>query len=668
VTKLRAPALITVLLPMLFGLLGCKAGAAGKFIEPDKPTADEAMGELICSADQKRAEPLIVDWSSDDRTDLEVAMRDGIVVASYDCNSFRVLENCRVTGGYTFAGVGRKEDVVQISGQDELHANFPLGAAKITAGLDRNSTIDVALVTVGKHRTSAFQVARTDMQGDCEGATHFISSAVVGAFAVGTGTRGHVGTVAEVFKLGDVGGSSTSEQKSLNRDGDLAACGASNPADPAPPAQCQSILRVELVALAEVPAEPPQGGGGPQEKPLETVCAEGFVFDGIKCALPEQAKSYRCKADDAAECTTQCEAGNAESCHNLAILIDRGKAGGPPDRDKATGLYQKACDGGNVASCMSVAYRLDWKAEPERVIGLVQKSCDGDDAIACRVLGNEFLRGDRLGKDTGRGEQLLTRACAMAETFACGDLAWFLWTGRKQVKQALEVVEGDCTRGNGESCSIVGGWLSKCEDGRPPGFVPADVKVCEEFPTPDAGKATLAFDRSCRSGYWGACHVAAERNQRGKGVKTDMKIVLELLELGCPKGWYSCEKLGQLYESGDGVKQDLEKALDVYGKGCDGNDKGDCFAAARVAEKLGKDDTRRIRLEQGCKKNGRQSCDAWTKLLEDEKRTDEAKAIYDDVCQRMKYKPYCDAFKRLGGTLPKDFKTFDRKQTDPDEF
>lgn len=665
-TKLRAaPPLLTLLFPVLFGLLGCKAGAAGRFIEPDKPSADEAMGELTCSDGQQRAEPLVVDWSSDDRTDLEVAMRDGIVVATYDCNSFRVLENCRVTGGYSFAGVGRKEDVVQISGQDELHANFPLGAAKITAGLDRNSTIDIALVTVGKHRTSAFQVARTDMQGDCTGATHFISSAVVGAFAVGTGTRGHVGAVAEVFKLGDVGGSSTSEQKSLNRDGDLVACGTANPSDPSPPAQCQSILRVELVAVTEVPVEPPQGGGAPQDKPLENVCPEGFVFDDGKCALQATAKGYRCDAKDQAECTAQCDAGNAESCHNLAILVS--KSSEPTARDQSTALYQKACEGGNLESCMSVAWRLDWKAEPERVIGLLQKSCDGDNAMACRVLGDEFLRGTRLGKDTGRGEQLLGRACQMAETFACGRLAWFLWTGRKQPKQALEVVENSCTLGNGESCSIVGGWLSKCEDGRPPGFVPGDVKTCETFPTPDAGKATLAFERSCRAGFLGACFSAADRNQRGKGATTDMKMVLELLELGCPKGWFSCERLGQLYEDGDGVKQDLDKALDSYEKGCDANDKGDCFNAARVAEKLGKDDIRRARLEQGCKKNSRQSCDAWTKLLEADKRTDEAKAIYGDVCDRMKYKPYCDAFERLGGTLPKGFKTFERER-EPDEF
>jgi TPR repeat protein len=661
-SKLRA-----VLLSSL--LLGCKAGGAGKFIEPEKPTAGDAMGEMACAPDQTRAEPLIVDWSSDDRTDLEVAMRDGIVVASYDCDSFRVLENCRATGGYSFAGVGRKQDVLQIVGVDELHANFPLGKANFQAALDRGSSIDVALVTVGKHRTSAFQVARPQLQGDCEGATHFIGSAVVGAFAVGTSTRGHVSSVVEVFKVADVGGSSTSEQQGLNRDGDLAACEAANPSDPQPPAQCQAILRVELVALSEAAVELSPTGGSPQAEALEQVCPSGFVTVGNKCTSASQAKAYRCQPEDAAECSTQCEAGNAESCHNLAMLVDRGKADGPADRDRATALFQKACDGGNLSSCSALSYRLDWKAEPERVTSLLQKSCDGDDALSCRVLGKALVRGDQLGKDTSRGEQLLARGCALAEMYACGDLAWFLWTERKQAKQALEVVEGACALGNGTSCSIVGGWLSSCEDGRPPGFGVPDAKVCESFPITDAGKATKAFEQSCRAGFPGACHVAAERNQRAKGVTTDMKIVVELLELGCPSGWYACEKLGKLYEDGDGIPQDLGKALATYDKGCERRDKGDCLAAARVAEKLGKDDVRRARLETACKYDSKLACDTYTKLLEGEGKADAAKAIYEDVCNRMRPEDYCAAFVRLGGTLPKDFKPFKRaKNRDPDDF
>jgi len=654
-----------LLLP-LFGGHGCKAGTAGKAVTPPPPSAGEAMRELECQEGQSHAEPLVVDWGSDDRADLEVAMRDGVVVAAYDCNSFRVLERCRARGGYRFAGVSRKEDVVQITGRDELHANLPLGKAELSAVVDRGATIDVALVTVGKQRTGAFQVARTDLEGDCEGASHFVSSALVGAFAMGTGTRGEVGTVAQLFSVANVGGSSTNERQSLNRDGDLQACTGANPSDPAPPAQCQSILRVELVALVDTPPQQIPGGNLPPPEPVPQVCPDGFVLQGSKCALAEGAKGYRCSPDDPGECTAQCDAGNAESCHNLAILARSGKGG--LDYQAAKPLFAKACEGGHLAACPTVAYSLDWKTEGKRAVELLGRACEGDDAVSCRVLGDELISGTELPKDTGRGEQLLTRACGLSEHYACGRLAWFQWLVHKQAKPALEVVKADCARGNGDSCSIVGGWLSRCEDGRPPGFAPGDVAVCEEYPNPDPGPATLAFEQSCRAGFVGACKVAADRHRRGKGVSTNMKTVVELLELGCPVGWYACEELGRLYEEGDGITADLDKALVAYGKGCDTRDKGDCFNAARVAEKLGDDAQRRTRLQAGCKLDSRQSCDAWTKLLEADGHKDDAKTIYGDVCQRMLYKPYCEEYKRLGGELPKGFKPSNHKPSKPDEF
>jgi TPR repeat protein len=653
----------------LFGGHGCKAGTAGKAVTPPPPSAGEAFAELECQEGQSRAEPLVVDWGSDDRTDLEIAMRDGLVVAAYDCNTFRVLERCRARGGYGFAGVSRKEDVVQIAGRDELHANLPLGKAELSAVIDRGATIDVALVTVGKHRTSAFQVARTDLDGDCEGATHFVGSALVGAFAMGTGTHGEVGTVAQLFELAEVGGSSTNERKSLNRDGDLEACAAASPSDATPPAQCQSILRVELVAIVDKPPLQFDGGGGPPPpQPLPQVCPSGFVLQDGKCAAAAQAKGYRCAAEDAAECKAQCDVGNPESCHNLAILSDLGKAGGQPDAKVSTPLFEKACEGGHPPACTAVAYRLDWKTEGKRVVELLGRACDGEDAISCRVLGNDLIRGEQLPKDSGRGEQLLARACKLAERFACADLAWHLWLGNEQPKPALAVVQADCDRGNGASCAVVAGWLSRCEDGRPPGFAPGDVKVCEEFPNPDPGPATLAFERSCRAGYLGSCKGAADRHRRGKGVSTKMETVVELLELGCPIGWYACDELGRIYEEGDGVAADPKKALETYGKGCDTRYKADCFSAARVAAALGDDAQRRTRLEAGCKLDGRRSCDAWTKQLEADGRKDDAKQIFGDVCQRMLYKPYCEEYKRLGGKLPKGFKPSNHRSDKPDEF
>ena len=84
------------------------------------------MGELACQPEKDRAEPLIVDRSSDDRSDLEIAMRDGLacagrrLVASLERESSLDLARddrqapqlglaCRSTQTYTMPAPGRAE-------------------------------------------------------------------------------------------------------------------------------------------------------------------------------------------------------------------------------------------------------------------------------------------------------------------------------------------------------------------------------------------------------------------------------------------------------------------------------------------------------------------------------------------------------------------------------
>jgi TPR repeat protein len=200
-------------------------------------------------------------------------------------------------------------------------------------------------------------------------------------------------------------------------------------------------------------------------------------------------------------------------------------------------------------------------------------------------------------------------------------------------------------------------------------MTPGDVEVCKTFPKPDMVGSTVAFEHACRNGYVGACVYAGRRYKQGTGVEADTVRAIELLELGCPKGWYACAELGAMYEFGEGVAKDLTRAFLTYDKACQQNQKTECHYAARVAGELGRGEDRRTRLEQGCEKNSRQSCDELTVELEKEGNTEAAKAIYDDVCQRMHYKPYCDAYVRLGGTLEPGFKPFPRsKQTAVDDF
>ena len=130
---------------------------------------------------------------------LELAMGDGHAVVRYDCMSFRVLKDCRAEGSYAYAPVTPKEDVVKLASRDEVAANLPVLGAKLSAGLERGKSIDIALVTVGKRRSTRQEAIVTDLHGNCGGATHVVRGAYIGAFAMTSGSVGKVQASAEVF-------------------------------------------------------------------------------------------------------------------------------------------------------------------------------------------------------------------------------------------------------------------------------------------------------------------------------------------------------------------------------------------------------------------------------------------------------------------------------------
>jgi hypothetical protein len=227
-------------------------GAAGKAIQPTDPSAHEAMKEpsTLQACAPAPGQPLVVDMKSSDRSDLELAMREGLVVVAYNCKELKLLRACSVHGNYAFASVSRKEDVVQLESKDEVQANMPVSGVKLGASLKAGSTLDLALITVGKRRASTRIVNRDELEGDCKEATHIVRGAYIGAFAMGTGTLGHAKAVAELFGAGG-GGESKADRKTATKDGDIGACRTSSSGAAAPPEDCQAILRLDLAPLKE---------------------------------------------------------------------------------------------------------------------------------------------------------------------------------------------------------------------------------------------------------------------------------------------------------------------------------------------------------------------------------------------------------------------------------
>lgn len=657
---------------LLLTLAACKAGAVGEVLEPDTDTAAEALGENLVCNEASRAEPLTVDWGSSDRADLEVAMRDGLVVAAYDCNTLRVLDGCQVQGGYSFAGVSRKEEVVSLRNHGELKANMPLGKVNFSAVIERGSTVDVALVTVGKYRTTAGQVSGAELVGDCEGATHYVRSAMVGAFAIGTGTVGNAATVAEVFDLAGAGASSKAESQALDRDGELTACKESSPAQPNPPAQCQALLRVELQTITD----PDAVGGAQPEDQTAVSCPDGFVAAAGKCASAAQAEAYACDPQNQPECEAQCEAGSPESCVSAAYASD-----------DATPLFRRACDLGYAVGCSALGSNLEKQARAnnndpklaEEALAMLLAGCDGGDAHGCLLTGRELLFGRTWGrqesifkKDEAKGRAMMERAAKLGHPRAASELAWTMFMTQKT--QAAAILEEDCDRGNGVSCTLLGGFLTGCADGRLPGMVPADVAVCSKYPKQDPARGVAMFERACLNGFPGTCSTAGRRYAEGRDVTQDSAKAAQMYKLGCPLGsgtvgFGTCEAYGALLESGEGVTKDREKAAEYQEKACSYGSKAGCYDAGRIRGERGEADKQKDLWTDGCLQHrGRRACEALIGLHEANGDKDAATKVYEETCLSMRDKEYCDEWVKRGGELEKGFRPIKRSSKDPDQF
>lgn len=502
---------------------GCGPGGAAEAIRPADPTAGKALGEPDAKCHEVAGtgvEPLVVDWKPDERGALEEVMHDGIAVVSYSCEGMKLLKECKVPGSYGFLGMTRREQVVRLSNSDEVRANLPLGggllAVKIGGELQRGATLDIAMVSVGKRRTTWTSVTKADLTGTCEGATHFVRAATVGAFAMETGTKAHAKVAAEMFGAGTEAGSD-SERNVKTREGDVGDCTKAAPSSPAAPEQCGAAIRLVLAPIAEAPK-----GGAEPAKPApvtavaeapEAGCPAGLVMSEGKCTEAATASAYQCKPRDKAECETQCGKGHAGSCAALGALLVES------DAKAAAEAFKKACDGAEARGCVELgvltATGTGVTKDEAAAAKLFETGCNNGDAEGCSLLGKATVDGAGVAKDAAKGLALLRQGC-----------------------------EGGDDRG----CALAGRMLL---DG--------------EGAARDVAAAAALLTRACNGRQLDTCSLVGELHEIGKDVRKDAIYAAMLYRRGCYGGQgRACTNLGRLAlgDTAGGMPGEAERSLD----------------------------------------------------------------------------------------------------------
>jgi TPR repeat protein len=380
--------------------------------------------------------------------------------------------------------MSRKEQVVKLNNADEVKANLPLGgigiAGSISAEMARGSTLDVAMIMVGKVKTTWAKVQADELKGECEGATHFVKGAMVGAFVMQTGTKGQVKSAAQMFGA-TASGASTSEKNVQNKDGDIADCAKATPDDKRAPGQCQAFIRLELKGI--IPKAAPAAAGATAAAPAETkpagndvavaeaTCPKGLVMAEGKCTEPKSAAAYLCNPKDANECVTQCGKGNVQSCGAAGSLYVSGGGGASRDEKKARELLTKGCDGSDTKSCTNLGVLMvqgrGGAKDPAAAAKNFEKGCADADALACGMLGTQYKTGDGVTKDEAKAAALLQKGCEGGNDAACGTYGKMLLDGvgtAKDPVKAKAFLRRACDGTQAQACVDVGGIFEASRD------------------------------------------------------------------------------------------------------------------------------------------------------------------------------------------------------------
>ena len=593
---------------------GCGPGAAAEVIRPQDPTAAGALSEGECHETDGSGEPLVVDWKPDQRGDLEIAMREGVATVSYSCQGMKLLKDCKIEGSYGYMGMTRKEQVVRLESSDEIRANLPLSGATIGGELSRGATIDIALVMVGKTKTTWTTPTKDDLKGEvkgaCDGATHFVRGATLGAFAMDTGTSAKVRSAVEMFGT-SVGGGSTSDKQVKNRDGDIADCTKATPTSEAPPAQCGAPLRLVLMAIAKgPPAEgeakaaesPAKAAEGPAIEIAETACPKGLVLADGKCTSPASAPAFQCNPTSVEECKAQCDKGHAGSCGSLGALYASGRSV-ERDHAQAAALLKKGCDGADPRSCVNLgaltADGLGLSKDPAAAAALFEKGCNDGEATGCGLLGRAYLTGAGVGADPARALALLDKACDGGDDRSCGAAAALYAEGKgvaQDGKRAAELYKRACDGSDGASCEALGQLYETGAAGRK-----------------DAIVAGMMYQRGCSRASGAACTGIGrlEMSKPGGGNADEAK---RSFERGCTWGSeIGCAALKALYGQNRVVIPNVQSTM-AWRKSCDSGNTRDCASLGLVTVAGGNKVAGMFDLDRACMRGDGFACAVAKKL------------------------------------------------------
>jgi TPR repeat protein len=534
----------------------------------------------------------VVDWPKKHRETLDQLMSRGAAVVRYDCHGLELLSECRAPGAYGFLGYVGNEETIRLAGSEELRLNLPASSGRWAAS--EPESLSLTLLTVGARRAMVHDVTREHLEGTCDGATHVVRGALLGAFRVTEGA---------------------SDVLSSSSDTEFATCRKVSPADRAASAECGRVLKLELSRLPEASTT---NRSALDESAHPPICPFGFVHGEGKCARVNAVKTHECSLKDPAECETQCRAGNAGSCRRLGLMYWHGKKvrsdptqaahymqqgcakgeqsacaylgtllaqspGSAPDANRTRQLLETACDRGEAFACVSLGAVCAQSGDNERAMELSERGCEGGNSTGCENLGLGYLKGIGRTENHAQAARFLLRACDGGSGEACHYLAR-LTAEEPALKAEVErdhkgfplLHERACVAGNAPSCEALRAAAESqqalCVEGNATACSLIGHMFLHGYGVPqDPNRAVALFERACNGGVALSCVGLGVfyLNLNDKRVRRDPRRASLVLGQACDQGVAeACARLAVLYDEGDGVVVDRARAWRLLTEAC----------------------------------------------------------------------------------------------------
>jgi hypothetical protein len=204
--------------------------------------------EARCRAAALSESPLITEWSSAEKANLQARLRSGALAVEFTGCGMRPITSCTLRGSYRWQRTTLSSESIEIHNQDDLFTKLPLGALALEGELARSGRLAVQTAVSGQYVLEGSTAADVPDYGDCASATHLLVGISMGSFKLRSGgTLQGGGSVSAGAGLYSGGAHTDSSESLLRESGDFESCKLST--DDKPEMNCSSPIQAFLAPL-----------------------------------------------------------------------------------------------------------------------------------------------------------------------------------------------------------------------------------------------------------------------------------------------------------------------------------------------------------------------------------------------------------------------------------